>query len=125
MILNNFYNYAVKLRNLTIMNNEKLVKALFASGSGNKTESIIALVGGLAAGAVLGVLFAPASGKAARTKLADSFKKLVGIAIEEEEEPEAVETPQRKQIKKKPKSDIKDILHEAHGAGKFPEQVAN
>jgi len=105
------------------MKNEKLIKAFFASGSGNRTESIIALVGGLAAGALIGVLFAPNSGKAARGKIVDSFKQLVGIA--EEEEPEVIETPQKKTLKKKPKSDIKEIIHHAHEEGKFSEQVLN
>lgn len=104
------------------MKNQKLIKALFASGSSTKTESIIALAGGLAVGAIIGVLFAPNSGKAVRTKIVDSFKELIGIA---EEEPAAVEAPQKKVAVKKPKSDIKALIHEAHEAGVHAEQAIN
>jgi len=96
------------------MKNEKLIRAFFTSGSRNTTESIIALVGGLAAGAVIGILFAPGSGKAVRSKIVDSLKGLAGIV---EEEPAVAEAPQKKAITKKPKSDIKALIHEAHDAG--------
>lgn len=104
------------------MKNEKLIKAFFTSGSSSTTESIIALVGGLAAGAVIGILFAPGSGKAIRSNIADSFKELVGIA---KDEPVVLEVPQKKAVTKKPKSDIKTLIHEAHEAGVYTGHAVN
>ena len=104
------------------MKNEKLIRALFTSGSRNTTESIVALVGGLAAGAVIGILFAPGSGKAVRGKIADNLKELIGLA---DEGSAVIEAPQIKPITKKPKSDIKAIIHEAHNAGIHTEQATN
>jgi gas vesicle protein len=97
------------------MKNEKLIRAIFASGSSNRTEAIIALAGGLAAGAIIGVLFAPSSGKAARSTIVDRFKSLIGI--EEEQEQEVATAPQRRVMAKKPKSDIKSLIHDAHDSG--------
>lgn len=62
------------------MNYKKLInKGLsdFSGRSGDKSAAIIGLLAGLAVGAVLGVLFAPESGKTTRERLSD---KALGLA---------------------------------------------
>ncbi len=103
------------------MKTEKLIQSLLHPGSSGRTNGIIALVAGLAAGAVLGVLFAPESGTSAREKLSDAAKKLFGGNAEESEE--SFEKPiAQNTISKKPKSDIKSIIHEAHVQAAHTEQ---
>jgi gas vesicle protein len=48
----------------------------------DNTKVVVALLAGLAAGAALGILFAPDSGEETRDKLSDSLKKL-GDSIKE------------------------------------------
>jgi gas vesicle protein len=107
------------------MKNDKLIKAFLAPSSGTRTPSLIALGAGLAAGAILGILFAPNSGSALRTKICDSFKGLFGeVAAEEEAEPEA-SRQHNQPTRKKPKSDIRTILHDAHTTAAHTEQGSN
>ncbi|PST83841.1 hypothetical protein C7T94_12615 [Pedobacter yulinensis] len=98
--------------------------------SGNDAAVATALVAGLAVGAVLAVLFAPDSGRNVRRRigeqgggLASGIKDIYGslrakINGASEEAADAAtehEVPHfKKQVQKKPKSDIKEILHEAH-----------
>lgn len=103
------------------MKNEKLIKSIFAPRSVGATAEIIGLVAGLAAGVVLGVLFAPGSGKSVRSRILSAAKGLIG---QTEEGPETVpenETPVQEN-KKKPKSDIKELVHKAHVAATHTEQ---
>jgi len=113
----------------------KLIKGIFAQRSNNNAEVAIAIVAGLAAGAVISILFAPASGSDIRHGIADQAKglgngikdkytslkdRVVGNReIEEAVEPEVphfVHTTAKKR-----KSDIKDLIHEAH-TGEHTEQ---
>ena len=90
----------------------------------------VALVAGLAAGAILSILFAPESGEDTRRKISDkakdlgnsakdkytSFKnKITGHELEEHHDDVATEVPHFvNTTTKKRKSDIRDIIHEAH-----------
>jgi gas vesicle protein len=104
-----------------IMKNDKLIKALLAPSSGVRTPSLIALGAGLAAGAILGILLAPNSGSALRTKISDSVKGLFGgDTTQEEAEPEVTRQPSQIN-RKKPKSDIRTILHDAHSTAAHTE----
>ncbi len=96
------------------MKTGKLIKAVLQSGSSETATAVFALIGGLAVGAALGVLFAPESGKTARKKIIDAIKGLTGLA--EPVQAEAVQ-PEIKRPGRKPKSDIKQLIHEAHMAG--------
>ncbi|PWS26857.1 hypothetical protein DHW03_12570 [Pedobacter yonginense] len=111
------------------MKYRKLIKKYLAEDSNSSAKIAIALVAGLAAGAVISVLFAPDSGEGTRGKIADGAKnlrygfqdkynllkeKVFGVeAIEEDivehEVPHFKHTPT-----KKPKSDLKNILEDAH-----------
>ena len=49
-----------------------------------KTNKVIlGVIGGLAAGAILGILFAPSSGKKTRKKIADKYKAIKDHAKED------------------------------------------
>ncbi|WP_256007243.1 hypothetical protein [Pedobacter deserti] len=92
------------------MKNIRLIRDIFDRTSESKTPAVIALVAGLAVGAALGVLF-------------DLRKKIAGLTDrlrggQESEEPAEMSHP-RQHVKggqKKPKSDIKALIHEAHEA---------
>lgn len=103
------------------MKNEKLIKSFFAPRSVGATAEIIGLVAGLAAGVVLGVLFAPGSGKSVRSRVYNAAKGLIGHTEEEQEPVAEIETPVQEN-KKKPKSDIKELVHKAHAAASHTEQ---
>lgn len=96
------------------MKTRKFVDSLLSSGDSGRTAAIAALIGGLAAGAVLGVLFAPKSGKAAREKLCDALTGLFGNNTEEQT-PAQEHHPKHQHHTKRPKSDIGEIIQHAHG----------
>ena len=111
------------------MRYKKLVEKLFSQNSNNNAQVAIALVAGLAAGAVISILFAPEKGANTRQNIAkgsrdlgvrlrDSYTSLKDrISGYQEEENEAVapEVPHfTHTVAKKRKSDIKDLISEAH-----------
>lgn len=112
------------------MNYGKLIDKILSKRSNqNNTQIAVALVAGLAAGAVISILLAPAKGSATRKGIADkarnvggslkdtysSLKSRINGGKEEEEVPVAPEVPHfTHQVVKKRKSDIKDIISEAH-----------
>jgi gas vesicle protein len=103
------------------MKTRKFVDSLLSSGESNRTAAIAALIGGLAAGAVLGILFAPKSGKAAREKLCDALTGLFGNRTEEETAAPEHHVGHQHHTKR-PKSDIKEIIQHAHGGSEHTEQ---
>ncbi len=114
------------------MNYGKLIdKILSRRSNQNNTQIAVALVAGLAAGAVISILLAPDKGSATRKGIADGARKVGGNlrdsytnlksriigSQEQEEEAVAPEVPHfTHQVVKKRKSDIKDIISEAHHA---------
>lgn len=115
------------------MKYSKLFSKVFDRRSNNDAQVTIALVAGLAAGAVIGILFAPKSGADVRRDIADratgfgsGLRDTYGrlrdrvVGHHDIEEGVAPEVPHfTHKAPRKRKSDIKDIIHEAH------EQQAN
>jgi len=108
------------------MRYKKLIDRFLSQRSSQSNAQVaVALVAGLAAGAVISILLAPSKGSATRKSIADgaknlrdsytSFKdRILGRdAIEE-----VVETPEvphfKHTVTKKRKSAIKDLISEAH-----------
>lgn len=60
----------------------KCFKQIFSNNMKDNTKVVVALLTGLAAGAALGILFAPGKGDETRDKLAESLKNL-GDSIKE------------------------------------------
>jgi len=105
-----------------IMKYEKLMANIFARNSTNNTTVAIAVIAGLAVGAVLGVLFAPESGDDVRKSLRN---RITGSDPSEQSLAEYEEQQLTPATVKKPKSDIKELIHEAHVNGIHTEQSLN
>jgi gas vesicle protein len=97
-----------------VMKIEKLLKSALPHKSSGTGPAAFALIAGLAVGAVLGVLFAPDNGGDLRKKIVDGAKKLAGLQVEEEGEEQEEQVEKHEPVAKKPKSDIKSLIHEAH-----------
>lgn len=120
------------------MNYKKLMSKIFDQRSDNSTLAFA--IAGLAAGAVVAVLFAPKSGKDMRRRITDSVmglgqgakdfyaslrSKINGErvesirngALQDQENDHGNHT-----VVKKPKSDIKKLVHGAHANGAHTEQ---
>ena len=111
------------------MKYRKLIGKFLVDKSNNNAQIALALVAGLAAGAVISVLFAPDSGSGTRGKIASGAKnlrygfqdkynllkeKVFGVEAIEDDIVEH-EVPHFKHtIKKKAKSSIKEVLENAH-----------
>ncbi len=87
---------------------EKLLNNVLHQHKNNNMQVFMALTIGACVGAVAGILLAPTSGKKLRDRLCGSCS-----AIKNETE-ELVEETKEKVTRKKPKSDIKKIIEEAH-----------
>jgi len=105
-----------------IMKYEKLMANIFARNSKNNTTVAIAVIAGLAVGAVLGVLFAPESGADVRKSVRN---RITGSDHPEQSFAEHEEEPATHSTAKRPKSDIKELIHEAHINGIHTEQSLN
>ncbi|WP_158799057.1 YtxH domain-containing protein [Pedobacter sp. L105] len=82
-----------------------------AQKSNQDTNVAIGIIAGLAIGAAFSLLFTPFSGKSVRKTIAERIFNDVQ-PDETGQEPEAVTTGRQK----KPKSDIKELIHQAHVA---------
>ena len=119
------------------MKYKKLIANIFAQRDNNNAQVAVALVAGLAVGAALAILFAPESGshvregisdrtKGLRENFKDGYASLRGKLFGETEEEEQVapEVPHyNRTAPKRPKSDIKDLIHEAHTGEHYNEQA--
>jgi len=103
------------------MKTKKIIGSLFTPQSSGKTTAITLLIGGLAVGAAIGVLFATEKGKLMRQKICDTVNNLFDHH-ETDEPAEQISHPKDQNAGKKPKSDIKSIIHNAHAATAHPEQ---
>ncbi|RZL46952.1 MAG: YtxH domain-containing protein [Pedobacter sp.] len=119
------------------MKYRKLISKVLTRKSNNGYVAV-ALVAGLAAGAILSILFAPESGEDTRRIISDKAKglgsaakdkytalrnKITGNDFEEHEEDVAPEVPHFvHKVPKKRKSDIKDIIHDSHTEEQNTEQ---
>jgi len=115
------------------MKYRKLIGKYLAHKSDNNNAQVaIALVAGLAVGAIVSVLFAPDSGAGTRGKISDGAKnlrygfqdkynilkeKVFGVEAIEEDIVEQEVPHYKHTVTKKPKSDIKEILEHAHDNG--------
>ncbi|MEJ5994635.1 YtxH domain-containing protein [Pedobacter sp. Du54] len=111
----------------------KLIEKILSRRSHqNNTQIAVALVAGLAAGAVISILLAPEKGSKMRKGIADGARNVGGslrdsyeslksriVGSQEEEEPAvAPEIPHfTHQVVKKRRSDIKELISEAHHNG--------
>lgn len=118
------------------MNYRKMITKHLIKRSNNNAQIAIALVAGLAAGAVISVLFAPDSGAGTREKIADKAKdlkynfqdryealrkKVFGVEAVEADIVEH-EVPHFKHTKTaKKKSDIGELLDDAYQNGQVQE----
>ena len=95
------------------MKTKKIIESIINSGSSNRTTAITALIGGLAAGAAIGILFGTERGKAVRQKIRDAVSSL--FDQQETNECSAPIPNSRDHFTgKQPKSDIKNIIRKAH-----------
>ncbi|TCD04019.1 YtxH domain-containing protein [Pedobacter psychroterrae] len=95
---------------------------IFAHNTKNNTTVAFAVIAGLAVGAVLGVLFAPESGADVRKNVRN---RITGSDPSEQSFAEQREQPLTHAPAKRPKSDIKELIHEAHVNGIHTEQSLN
>jgi len=94
---------------------EKLLKSALPQRSSGSGTTVFALITGLAVGAVLSILFAQESGKDVRKKLLDAGRKLAGLESQDDaENDDHQDNVPHEVVAKKPKSDIKSLIHEAH-----------
>lgn len=108
------------------MKYKKLMAKYFAYKSNDTTNVAVAVVAGLAVGAIISILFAPKRGADTRENIAnktkdlgngirDSYSSLKDRLMGAVEEVTEVEVPNLVQkTTKKRKSDVKDIIHNAH-----------
>ncbi|RDC56125.1 YtxH domain-containing protein [Pedobacter chinensis] len=111
------------------MKYRKLIGKCLAHKSNNNTQIALALVAGLAVGAIISVLFAPDSGSGTRGKIANKAKnlrygfqdkynllkeKVFGVEAIENDIVEHEVPHFKHKVTKKRKSDIKEILEDAH-----------
>lgn len=120
------------------MKYKNLLKDIFAQRSSVNGQVAIALVAGLAAGAVISILFAPDSGANVRKNIAGQAKglgdgikskyaslrdRITGSTIEESiPQPEVPHFKHK--VEKRPKSDIKELVHESHQNGHAEQPLA-
>lgn len=98
----------------------------------NNAQVVVAVVAGLAVGAVLSILFAPESGAETRNAIGDRAKglgngvknslaslkdRLMGTEMEDTNKPTAEVPHFTHTTTKRRKSDIKDLVSEAHHQG--------
>ncbi|SMC46804.1 YtxH domain-containing protein [Pedobacter africanus] len=103
------------------MKTKKIIESLLTPRSSDKTKAITLLIGGLAVGAAIGVLFATEKGKLMRQKICDTVNNLFDHQ-ETDDCAEPVSNQKDQNAGKKPKSDIKSIIHNAHAATAHTEQ---
>ncbi|WP_316833125.1 YtxH domain-containing protein [Pedobacter aquatilis] len=118
------------------MKYKKLIGKYLTQRSDNNAQVAIALVAGLAVGAVISILFAPDSGAGTRGKIAGSAKnlrygfqdkynllkeKVFGVEAIENDIVEHEVPHFKHRVAKKPKSSVKEILEDAHQNGQVQE----
>ena len=103
-------------KNITTMKYRKLISDIVHQKSNSNTEIAIGLIAGLAVGAVLGVLFAPESGEQLRKGILGKANDYAdGLQDDFTGSDEAQEAPYVSHpAPKHPKSNIKDLIHQAH-----------
>jgi len=108
----------------------KLIARIFAQRSKNNNGQVaVALVAGLAAGAIISILFAPESGTNTRKGIAgkakglndgvmNGFSSLKSRVLRSSENEESTEQPKVPHFThsnpKRKKSDIKELIHDGH-----------
>lgn len=103
------------------MKTKRIIESILNPGSSDRATAITVLIGGLAVGAAIGVLFGTEKGKAVRQKICDTISSL--FEHQESNEPSAPVSHARDHHSgKRPKSDIKNIIHNAHAATAHTEQ---
>ena len=133
---NNLFDDLLFFEIYKIMKYKKLVANIFAQNAKNNAQVGFALVAGLAVGAALAILFAPESGTDTRRGISNRARnlgedakdlygslrsRLVGSSDAPEADDREVQPVSRSNVKK-PKSDIKELIHEAHVNGAHTEQ---
>jgi gas vesicle protein len=118
------------------MKYRKLIEKYLTHKSKNNAQIALALVAGLAAGAVISILFAPDSGAGTRGKIAGGAKnlrygfqdkynllkeKVFGVEAIEEDIVEHEVPHFKHKVAKKRKTDVKEIMENAHENGQVQE----
>lgn len=98
-----------EIKNPTVMKTKKIIRE-FLTHSNSNTPMLIALAGGIVAGALLGTLFAPERGRQLRKRLFNWNSNDSNEIADK-----AVSRHLWTQVSpKKPKSDIGSLIHQAH-----------
>lgn len=129
IIVNNHQLRLVAPTKHQAMKIEKIIKKVIQGNTGTDTKIAIAVIAGAAVGAALAVLLAPDRGSEIRKSAGNSGKRFTDqlkdivedlkhqfFDAEKQEEEEVSTVIEDHRPVKKPKSDIKELIHEAHQA---------
>ena len=113
------------------MKYKKLMANTFGQRSDHSAQLAVALIAGLAVGAVVAVLFAQKSGKDMRRQITSLINRINDRNAERDKrdggvrngaEQDQMDHHVNQAVNKKPKSNIKELIHEAHVGGGHTEQ---
>lgn len=116
---NKYLNRNVLSENPTSMRNKKFLRDFFAQDSSN-APALVALLAGMAAGAALGILFAVEDGRQLRNRICNWFRN--DNPNRKEDQDRTLQNYRAHLNRKKPKSDIHNLIHQAHHTDVHTEQ---
>lgn len=103
------------------MKTKKIIESILTPRPSGRTTAITVLIGGLAVGAAVGMLFGTKKGRTVRQKICDTVSRLFDHQ-ETNGSSAPVSYSRHHYTGKRPKSDIKNIIHNAHADASHTEQ---